>query len=60
MDDKYLKYMPTNWLPVMAVVMAIGLWPFILPLWLSIIVAAVGAVGAAVYWFNLFRGRPHA
>jgi len=30
------------------------------PLWLGIGVAAVGVVGAAVYWFNLFRGRPHA
>jgi hypothetical protein len=60
MDDKYLKYMPTNWLPVMAVVMALGLWPFLLPLWLGIVVGAVGAVGVAIYWFNLFRGRPHA
>jgi hypothetical protein len=55
-----LKYLPTGWLPVMAIVMAIGLVPFFVPLWLGIGVAAVGVVGAAVYWFNLFRGRPHA
>lgn len=57
MDDKYL---PAGWLPVMAIVMAIGLAPFFVPLWLGIGVAAVGAVGAAVYWLNLFRGHPHA
>jgi hypothetical protein len=61
-----LPNVPLAWIPILAAALAIaGLLSVAdMPLWLVWSAGGVAmgiiAVVAAVHWFNLFRGRPHA